>query len=397
MNTSATSIEQIVEAKHLNLVKNKLALLGRPWQPSDLAEQLSQLGYLVSDNLLWKLIAKLRADAAGLGPIADLLETPGITDVLINGAKQVWVDSGQGLKLSGIEFESEPAVRQLAVKMASTIGRRLDDSNPWVDARLQNGTRMHAVLSPIAKPGTCVSFRIPANKEFSLEQMVAESGMPETICSILVALVEAKVSFLVSGGTGSGKTTLLNAMLGKVAADERIVIIEDFTELNPPHPHVVRLEAKPANIEGNGEITMTSLVKQALRMRPDRIVVGEIRGSEIADLLCALNTGHQGGCATVHANSIYDIPARLQALAMLTGMSAQTCDAQTRAALQAVIHLNRTPSGKRVVSQIGVFENSFDPETGRFGALRVELAVRAAEGNIYRGPGWDTLTKVVDG
>ncbi len=214
-------------------------------------------------------------------------------------------------------FADDGEVRRLAQRLAAVVGRRLDDSSPFVDARLADGTRVHAVLASVAAPGTCLSLRVPAARTFSLADCVAGGSVSPAAAGVLRRVVEQRLAFLISGGTGSGKTTLLAALLGLVGPRQRIVIVEDSRELNPAHPHVVRLEGRPVNAEQRGAITLTDLVRQALRMRPDRLVVGEVRGAEIADLLTAMNTGHEGGCGTVHANSAADVPARLEALAAL--------------------------------------------------------------------------------
>ena len=216
-----------------------------------------------------------------------------------------------------MRFADDAEVRRLAQRLAAVVGRRLDDSSPFVDARLADGTRVHAVLASVATPGTCLSLRVPAARTFSLADCVAGGSVSPAAAEVLRRVVEHRLAFLISGGTGSGKTTLLAALLGLVGPQQRIVIVEDSRELNPAHPHVVRLEGRPVNAEQRGAITLTDLVRQALRMRPDRLVVGEVRGAEIADLLTAMNTGHEGGCGTVHANSAADVPARLEALAAL--------------------------------------------------------------------------------
>ena len=238
--------------------------------------------------------------------------------------------------------------------------RRLDDAAPFVDGRLPDGTRLHAVLAPVAEPGTCVSVRVPARRSFALEGLVSAGSLPPDGAGVLRALVARRVPFLVSGGTGTGKSTLLSALLALVPAEERIVLVEDARELRPAHPHCVRLEGRPPNGEGAGAIALTTLVRQALRMRPDRVVLGEVRGGELTDLLTALNTGHEGGCGTVHANSIADIPARLEALAALGGLGRDACHAQVAAALKAVIHVRRERSGARRVAGVGVFRRGGD-------------------------------------
>jgi pilus assembly protein CpaF len=270
----------------------------------------------------------------------------------VNGPNEVYVDRGSGLERIALRTGDESAVRRLATRLAAAAGRRLDDATPYVDVRLPDGTRFHAVLSPIAAPGTCLSLRVPSRKVFTLDELVAAGSLPAGGASVLRDLLQARVAFLISGGTGTGKTTLLNSLLSLADPSERLVLVEDASELRPDHPHVVRLEARPPNVEGAGEISLRDLVRQALRMRPDRLVVGEVRGAEVVDLLSALNTGHEGGCGTVHANSAADIPARLEALGAMAGLTREAIHSQISSALHAVIHLTRSPTGIRRISEI---------------------------------------------
>jgi pilus assembly protein CpaF len=299
----------------------------------------------------------LRQDVVGAGPLEPLLRLPDVTDVMVNGPEQVYVDRGEGLELTDVRFADDAAVRRLAQRLAGSGGRRLDDATPFVDLRLADGTRFHAVLAPVARPGTVLSLRVPRQRAFTLDELV-ESG---TICAegadLLDRIVQSRLAFLVSGGTGSGKTTLLSALLSRVDRRHRLVLVEDASELRPEHPHVVGLEARPANIEGAGAVPLQALVRQALRMRPDRLVVGEVRGAEVTDLLAALNTGHEGGCGTVHANSAGDVPARVEALAMAAGLRQAAAHSQMCSAIDAVIHLGRT-GGRRRVAEIAVLRRT---------------------------------------
>jgi pilus assembly protein CpaF len=274
--------------------------------------------------------------------------------VLVNGAHAVYVDRGNGLELTGTRFTDDGAVRRLAQRLASSVGRRLDDATPYVDLRLPDGTRFHAVLAPLARPGSVISLRVPRARVFTLEELQERGTVNRDGAALLRCLVTSRLAFLVSGGTGSGKTTLLSALLSLVDPEQRIVVVEDASELRPHHPHVVGLEARPANVEGAGEVPMRVLVRQALRMRPDRLVVGEVRGAEVTDLLAALNTGHEGGCGTLHANSSADVPARIEALAMATGMSQAAVHSQLASAVGAVVHVTRAPGGARRVAEIAV-------------------------------------------
>jgi len=284
------------------------------------------------------------------GPLQPLLEEPGVTDVLVNSPTEVWVDRGAGLEPAGVHLGDEEAVRSLAVRLAASTGRRLDAASPHVDVRLPGGVRLHAVLPPIAVTGTHLSFRVLRTAGLGLDALV-----PPDEAALLRAVVTARLAVLVSGGTGTGKTTLLQALLGEVDPVERLVIVEDAAELAPAHPHVVRLEARPANVEGAGAIPLRRLVREALRMRPDRLVVGEVRGAEVAELLLALNTGHEGGATTLHANGAVEVPARLQALGALAGLGPAAVVAQAGAALHVVVHLRRR-GRERAVETIGVVQ-----------------------------------------
>ncbi|WP_062205923.1 TadA family conjugal transfer-associated ATPase [Demequina salsinemoris] len=291
--------------------------------------------------------------AGALGP---LLALPGVTDVLVNGPADVWVDRGEGLERADLGIRAglatPRAVRDLAVRLASLAGRRLDDAAPCVDGRLPDGSRLHAVLPPVADGCAALSIRrLRAGaldpRELIATGMVSDSGMAE-----LRALVRARASLLISGATGSGKTTLLTALLSLAAPTERIVVIEEAGEVAPDHPHVVRLVERRANVDGAGAVPLSALVREALRMRPDRVVLGECRGAELREVLLAFNTGHRGGLVTMHANSAADVPARLTALGALAGMGADAVALHAAAAFDAVIHLERGKDGVRRVVEV---------------------------------------------
>jgi pilus assembly protein CpaF len=290
----------------------------------------------------------VRHHVSGAGVLQPLLDAPGVTDVVVNGPGSVWLDRGEGLRRVDVDVGDETALRALAVRLAGVAGRRLDDASPLVDARLPDGVRLHAVLPPVSPIGTLISLRVPRRRAFTLEELVGAGSLPPAWEPVLAALVRRRLSFLVSGGTGCGKTTVLATLLGEVDSRERVVLVEDSGELTPRHPHVVRLEARHGNTEGAGEVTLQALVRTALRMRPDRIVVGECRGAEVRELLAALNTGHEGGCGTVHANTARDVPARLEALGALAGLDRQAVAAQAASAVDVVLHLQRTPATRRV-------------------------------------------------
>lgn len=285
-----------MSAELLDAVRLRLAESGTEPTPARVAEALRSEGRLLGDAEVLGVVTRLRSELVGTGPLERLLAEPEVTDVLVTAPDQVWVDRGSGLERTGVTFPDAAAVRRLAQRLAAIAGRRLDDARPWVDARLPDGTRLHAVLPPVAVGSTCLSLRVVRPRAFTLADLVAAGTVPPGGERLLRAVLEARLSFVISGGTGSGKTTLLTTLLGLVAPDERIVLAEDSAELRPDHPHVVRLETRPANQEGIGLVTLRDLVRQALRMRPDRLVVGEVRGPEVTDLLAALNTGHEGGC-----------------------------------------------------------------------------------------------------
>ncbi|MGB8022114.1 MAG: TadA family conjugal transfer-associated ATPase [Candidatus Nanopelagicales bacterium] len=348
----------VVDPALLAAVRDRLAATDGPADAAAIGAVVRDSGVVLDRPRLAVLTRALQGELTGLGPLDALLTDPAVTDVLVNGPREVWVDRGQGLLPAAIAFQDEAAVRQLAVRLAARAGRRLDDAMPFVDARLPGGQRLHAVVPPLAVRGTAISLRIPSRRRFTLGDLVRARAVDEAGARWLSALVAARAAFLISGGTGSGKTSVLGALLGLVPARERMVIVEDTCELDPVHPHVVSLEARPANLEGQGEIPMRTLVRQALRMRPDRLVVGEVRGAEVVDMLAALNTGHEGGCGTVHANSATAVPARLAGLALAAGMPMSGVHAQVHAGIDAVVHLARVSGGLRVVAEIGVVSSS---------------------------------------
>ncbi len=373
----------------LDAVRTRLSSGARPLNPAEVADALAALGQVVSDASVLDTLDALRRESHGAGPLEELIRLPGVTDVLVNGPREVWIDRGQGLERAAVEFANDESVRRLAVRLAAVAGRRLDDASPFVDARLPDGTRVHAVLACIADR-TCLSLRVPARTALGLDDWVSGGGLSVEGCGLLRGLVAARRAVLVSGGTGSGKTTMLATLLAAVDPGERVVVVEDSRELRPAHPHVVRMESRVANTEGAGAVGLTDLVRNALRMRPDRIVVGEVRGAELCDLLTALNTGHEGGLGTVHANTPADVPARLEALGALGGLGRAALHAQIGAALDAVVHVRRSEAGRRFVSEIGVFSVRDD------GLVEVRPAIGwDAEGVRREGAAWSDLTRLV--
>ena len=382
---------EAVPAALVDAVRDRLA--GDPGEltPHRVALALREAGRPVGDATVLAVHEALRRDVLGAGPLEPLLRMPGVTDVLVNGAGRVYLDRGRGLELSDVTFSDEEAVRRLAQRLAGLGGRRLDDATPYVDLRLADGTRFHAVLAPVARPGTVISLRVPRRAGFTLDELVASGTVADEVAGLVRRLVAARLAFLVSGGTGSGKTTLLAALLAMVGAGERLVLVEDSSELRPEHPHVVGLEARPPNIEGAGEITLRALVRQALRMRPDRLVVGEVRGGEVVELLAAMNTGHEGGCGTLHANSALDVPARVEALAVAAGLDRGAAHSQFASAVDLVLHLARDPDGRRRLAQVAV------PERQQSGLVTMAVALEVAVSGVVRpGPAAPALARMLD-
>ena len=341
-------------------VQRRLVDRGQSPDPQALAQALrAESSMLMSDAEMLGLIRELQRELVGAGPLADLLADPSTTDVVVNSPTDVRVDRGAGWEPAPVRFADEAAVQRLARRLATAAGRRLDDAHPHVDARLADGTRLHAVLAPVAASGTCLSLRVLRPVRHDLAALVDAGSLPGATLPAVTAMLRARLAFLVSGGTGSGKTTLLSALLTAVPAHERVVTVEDAEELRPPHPHVVRLVARQANVEGAGTISMRDLVRQALRMRTDRLVVGEVRGAEVVDLLAAMNTGHEGGAGTVHANTAADVPARLEALAALGGIERAALHSQLAGAVRVVLHVRRR-GAQRELAEIALLGRGSD-------------------------------------
>ena len=365
-------------------VRSRLLTESRVPTAADVARALRADGVLLGPDALLAEAERVHGELVGAGPLTALLRDPRVTDVLVTDPAHVWVDRGAGVELTDVTFADDPAVRRLAQRLAAACGRRLDDASPWVDGRLADGTRLHAVLAPVARSGTALSLRVPRRRAFSLDELVGLGSVPASVAPWIRAVVDARLSVLVTGGTGTGKTTWLAMLLGLVDPRERLVVVEDSAELDPDHPHVVRLEARPPNIEGVGAVTVRDLVRQSLRMRPDRVVVGEVRGGEVVDLLAAFNTGHEGGWATVHANSAADVPARVEALALAAGLDRAAAHAQLAAGVDAVLHLARDARGDRHWSSIAVAD--------RVEGWTVMVdAITRVGGRPVRGPAFDRL------
>ncbi|MET0741262.1 MAG: TadA family conjugal transfer-associated ATPase [Candidatus Nanopelagicales bacterium] len=381
----------------MDRVRTRLVANGTPaTAPTVAAAIRADGGAVLGDRVVLDIADHVQTWLSRAGPLQPLLDDPGVTDVLVNGPSEVWFDRGEGLQRTGIDLRDETSVRSLAQRLSVAAGRRLDDAAPWVDARLPDGTRLHAVLSPVARSGTCISLRVPPRRPFDLDDLEEAGSVDQAGRRLLEDVIEARLSFLVTGGTGAGKTTLLSCLLGLVPDTERLVLVEDTGELAPAHRHVVRLEARPDNVEGRGGVSLRDLVRQSLRMRPDRLVVGEVRGAEVVELLAALNTGHEGGCGTIHANAPMDVVARVEALALAAGMTRAAVHSQLAAGLDAVIHVQRQarPGGSalRFVSEVGLLDRRPD------GLVEVTTAAAVIPGTpLRRGPAYDRLCNVLTG
>jgi pilus assembly protein CpaF len=300
------------------------------------------------------LCARVVLLARGLGPLEPLLSDPLVDEVMVNGPGEVYVERRGRLARTGVAFAGDAELMHAIERILAPLGRRVDEASPLCDARLPDGSRVHVVIPPLSLSGPCLTIRRFRREGFSLRDLVARSTLPPELAEFLALCVAGRASLLVSGGTGSGKTTTLNALSGAIPGEERIVTIEDAAELRLRQRHVVRLEARPASLEGRGEVTIRTLVRNALRMRPDRIVVGEVRGAEALDMLQALNTGHDGSLTTVHANSPADALRRVETLALMAGVGLPHAAVreQVASALDLVVQQARRPDGSRIVESV---------------------------------------------
>jgi pilus assembly protein CpaF len=369
----------------LDRVRTRLVADKADATPARVVAALRAEGLVLGDDAVLDLVASLRQDLVGLGLLEPLVRLTRVTDVLVNGPNEVWIDRGSGLERTDVRFACEADVRRLAQRLAGQAGRRLDEASPFVDARLPDGARLHCVIPPIATRHTLISLRIPRRRTFTFDDLTASGTIDDAGAETLRDIVESRLAFLICGGTGSGKTTVLSTLLGLVPDSERIVIVEDSSELEPDHPHAVCLQARPANVEGAGAVTLRDLVRQALRMRPDRVIVGEVRGAEVVDLLAAMNTGHEGGVATLHANSARDVPARLEALGLLAGLDRFAVHALAAAGIDAVLHLERGIDGQRRLTGVHALERD---DTG---LVHTIPALTWTSGRVVRGNGFASL------
>ncbi len=315
---------------------------------------LEEDSVVINDLERKNLTRDIQNEVLGLGPLEPLLADPSISDILVNGHKQVYVERHGRLELSDVVFNDDAHLMKIIDKIVSRVGRRIDESSPMVDARLPDGSRVNAIIPPLAIDGPVMSIRRFSAQPLRMHDLVAHRSMTAEMSEILQGLGKAKVNILISGGTGSGKTTMLNAISGYISASERIVTVEDAAELQMQQPHIVRLETRPPNIEGKGEVTQRALVRNALRMRPDRIILGEVRGGEALDMLQAMNTGHEGSMATIHANTPRDALTRLENMVSMVAatLPSKAMRQQISSAIGVVVQVSRLTDGKRKVTSI---------------------------------------------
>lgn len=333
--------------------RRSLAVAGEtdpPPLPDAVHALVAKRAAVLSDGDRGEVADRVLRDTVGLGPLETLLDDPDVEEVMVNGHREVWVERRGKLSRTGVEFAGEAELRDVIERILGPIGRRVDELSPMADGRLPDGSRVNVVLPPLAVDGPAVSIRRFAGIRPGPEELVARGTLDPELLDLLRAAVGERRNLVISGGTGSGKTTVLNALSGFIEVGERVVTIEDAAELRLSQPHVVRLESRPPGIEGAGEVTIRDLVRNALRMRPDRIVIGEVRGAEAMDLLVALNTGHRGALSTVHANGPAEALARIETLAMMAGLGVphEVVRTQVAGAIDLVLHLERGPRGARL-------------------------------------------------
>jgi pilus assembly protein CpaF len=319
-----------------------------------IGEILDEEGRLLTDADRARLIEEIKNELLGLGPLEPLLWDDEITDILVNGPSQVYVERGGKLYLTDVSFQDDQHLMLIIDRIVSQVGRRVDEASPMVDARLPDGSRINAIIPPLALDGPALSIRRFGKRRYAVDDLVAKDSITPDMVEFLRAIIRARLNLLVCGGTGSGKTTMLNCISAFIPVDERVVTIEDSAELVLQQPHVVRLETRPPNVEGKGEVTARELVRNTLRMRPDRIIVGEVRGSEVFDMLQAMSTGHDGSLCTIHANTPRDSMGRLEMMMLLAGWSIpqRAMRQQIASALNVIVHVSRLSDGTRKVMKI---------------------------------------------
>ena len=321
---------------------------------SAIGETLDEDARLLTDNDRARLVEEVKNELLGLGPLEPLLRDDDVTDIMVNGCDQVFVEKRGKLHETGIHFHDDKHLMLIIDRIVSQVGRRVDESSPMVDARLRDGSRINAIIPPLALDGPSLSIRRFGKKRYSIDDLLAKDSISPEMVAMLQAVVKARLNVLVSGGTGSGKTTMLNCLSSFIPHDERIVTVEDSAELSLQQTHVVRLETRPPNLEGKGEVTARDLVRNTLRMRPDRIIVGEVRGAEVFDMLQAMSTGHDGSIATIHANSSRECLGRLEMMMLLSGFSIpqRAMRQQIASAINMIAHVARLSDGSRRMMKV---------------------------------------------
>lgn len=318
------------------------------------AELMEQWSVPLSADARARVIRQLQHEVLGLGPLEELMEDTSISDIMINGSQKVYVERGGLIELSHVTFRDDDHLMKIIDRIVTSVGRRVDESSPMVDARLADGSRVNVIIPPLAIDGPSMSIRRFAVDRLTMDNLIALDSINQDIADLLIAAVKLGLNILISGGTGSGKTTLLNILSGYIPENERIVTIEDSAELQLQQPHVVRLETRPINIEGKGEITQRDLIKNSLRMRPDRLVIGEVRGGEALDMLQAMNTGHDGSLATLHANTPRDALSRVENMVAMSGVQFGTkaLRSQMASAIDLIVQIQRLEDGKRKMTSL---------------------------------------------
>ena len=347
-------------------------------------EELTKQNHALNNAERKALVSDVLDELLGLGPIEPLLKDPTITDILINGASQVFVERYGVLETSPVRFKDERHLLRIIQKIVSAVGRRIDESSPMVDARLADGSRVNAIVPPLAIDGASMSIRKFARVPISMDRLIEIGSVPASVAEVLKAIVKARRNVLISGGTGSGKTTMLNAMSAFIDGRERIVTIEDSAELQLQQEHVARLETRPANMEGKGEVNQRDLVKNALRMRPDRIILGECRGGEAFDMLQAMNTGHDGSMTTIHANTPRDAMSRIEQMVGMSGLdvSARSARGQIASAINIVLQIGRLSDGKRKVLSLTEIDGMEGETITMQEIFRYKMTGRDEAGNV---------------
>jgi pilus assembly protein CpaF len=360
--SSSNSFQQLKLAVHNRLFESldvaKLESLDPQMASSKVTQAITDIlneeGRLITENDRMKLVDEIKNELLGLGPLEPLLWDDDITDIMVNGPNQVYVERFGKLFLTDVSFQDDSHLMLIIDRIVSQVGRRVDEASPMVDARLPDGSRINAIIPPLALDGPSLSIRRFGKKRYDITDLVSKNSLTPEMVEFMHAIVRARLNILVAGGTGSGKTTMLNCLSAFVPVDERIVTIEDSAELVLQQPHVVRLETRPPNVEGKGEVTQRDLVKNTLRMRPDRIIVGEVRGAEVFDMLQAMSTGHDGSIATIHANNPRESVMRLEMMMLLAGaqIPQKAMRQQISSAINMVVHVSRMSDGSRKVMKI---------------------------------------------